>query len=90
VVALAAEHVAYVRRRHPTAASRTATLSWLAGNLGDGPEPLATRVTACGLVDIDPVLQGDVVDPAGRDDETYVACAREIVDLVTALAPRLR
>ncbi|HXQ58657.1 MAG TPA: hypothetical protein VN799_01120 [Acidimicrobiales bacterium] len=89
VIAMAAEHVWYVRRRHPEAAARTATLPWLARHLTPGPEPLRTRVTALALAELDPTVQGDVEDPAGADDETYVACATELAVLVAELAPRL-
>ncbi|HEY7946902.1 MAG TPA: hypothetical protein VID75_04450 [Acidimicrobiales bacterium] len=89
VIAMAAEHVLYVRRRHPQAAARTATLPWLAAHLPPGPEPLRDRVTALALADLDPALQGDIEDPAGGDDDAYVACASELTVLVAELVPRL-
>lgn len=89
VVAMAAEHVWYVRRRHPQAADRTATLSWLARHLPAGPGPLATRVASLALADVDPADQGDVADPAGGDDVAYTACAAHLTRLVAELAPRL-
>jgi protein-tyrosine phosphatase len=90
VVAMAAEHVRYIRRRHPQAADRTATVSWLARHLPPGPEPLANRVASLALADVDPDEQGDVDDPAGGDEETYIACARQLSALVAELALRLR
>jgi protein-tyrosine phosphatase len=89
VIAMAAEHVAYVRRRHPRASDRTATLSWLVGHLPGGPETLAARVTEMGLADIDPAAQGDVDDPAGGDEDTYAACATQLSGLVAGLVDRL-
>ena len=89
IVAMAAEHVHYIRRRHPSGAARTATLPWLADNLPAGPEPLARRVAALRLDRIDPEQQGDIDDPAGGDDVQYQACARQIVDLMTLLGARL-
>jgi protein-tyrosine-phosphatase len=86
---MAAEHVRYVRRRHPAAADRTATLPWLASRLAAGPAPLATRVAALGLADVDPDSQGDVDDPAGGDEAAYLACARRLSALVAELVPRL-
>src|SRR5579875_65784 len=90
VVAMAGEHVRYVRRRHPAAAARTATIRWLVDHLPAGTAPLAERVAALGLEAVDPDRQGDVEAPAGRDDEAYVACAKELAVLVGELAPRLR
>jgi protein-tyrosine phosphatase len=89
VVAMAAEHVHYVRRRHPRASGRTATLSWLASHLAPGPQPLATRVDALALADVDPSVQGDVDDPAGGEQDVYDACATQLSGLVAELAARL-
>ena len=89
VVAMAADHVRYVRRRHPEAAGRTATLRFLASHLPDGPGPLGARVAVLDLAGVDPDEQGDVVDPAGGDDADYGACAREVAELMAALGPRL-
>lgn len=89
VVAMAAEHVTYVRRRHPAAADRTATLRFLAHHLPVGTAPLAARVAELGLASLDPAGQGDVADPAGGDDEDYVACATELSVLIGELVSRL-
>jgi protein-tyrosine phosphatase len=89
VVAMASEHVAYVRRRHPEGADRTATLRFLAQHLAVASSPLPDRVAALGLADVDPVEQGDVVDPAGGDEDDYVDCAQELVLLIGELVPRL-
>lgn len=89
VVAMAAEHVLYIRRRHPGASDRTATISWLAANLEDGPESLGGRVRALELSKVDPRLQGDVADPAGGELSDYLACARELRGLVGELSLRI-
>ena len=89
VVAMAAEHVRYVRRRHPSAAGRTATVRWLARHLAPGPELLVTRVTWLDLASVDPAEQGDLVDPAGGDEDDYTACARDLATLMEELGPRL-
>jgi protein-tyrosine-phosphatase len=89
VIAMAAEHVWYIRRRHPQASGRTATLRWLARHLPAGPESLADRVDALGLAEVDPAVQGDVDDPAGGDEETYAHCAAQVSGLVAELAGRL-
>jgi len=89
VVAMAAEHVLYVRRRHPQARDRTATLRWLARHLPGGSQPLTNRVRQLALAEVDPGDQGDVDDPAGGDEEAYVTCAAELSGLVAELARRL-
>jgi protein-tyrosine phosphatase len=91
VVALACEHVAYIRRNHPEAAGKTATLHRLAATLADGPAPLADRVAALGLAEavLDPSWE-DVADPGGCEVEEYLACAAEIDRLMSVVLPRLR
>ncbi|MHB8681249.1 MAG: arsenate reductase/protein-tyrosine-phosphatase family protein [Acidimicrobiales bacterium] len=89
VVAMAAEHVRFVRRRHPEGASRTATIAWLAEHLPPGPAPLADRVAALALDTVDPDEQGDVADPAGGTDEDYARCATQLRVLVRELQDRL-
>lgn len=89
VIALAREHVAWMRRAHPSAAPRTATLKRLARDLGEGPGHLAGRVEALRLAELDLEEWEDVVDPAGGDVDVFHDCAREIAGLVHALATRL-
>jgi protein-tyrosine phosphatase len=90
IVALAPEHVAYVRRVHPEAASRTATLKHLARDLatanGDAGT-LAERVVGLGLSDHVVEEWEEVVDPAGGELADFEACAREIHELLGTLAP---
>jgi protein-tyrosine-phosphatase len=89
VIALAPEHVRWVRRTHPEAAARTATLRRLARDLPAHDAPLAARVATLGLADVDLEDWEEVVDPGGGDAEEFAACAAEVVELVAALAPRL-
>ncbi len=89
VVAMEADHVRYVRRRHPGAAPRTATIRRLCADLGPGPGPLGARVGALGLESVELHADEDVADPAGRDEEVYVACALELWGLCRELAARL-
>ncbi len=89
VIALAPEHVHWVRRTHPAAAPRTATLRRLARDLAAGTEPLAERVARLGLASVELAEWEEVVDPGGGDVGTYAACAVEVVDLVAQLADRL-
>lgn len=89
VIALAPEHVHWVRRTHPEAAARTATLRRLARELPGDNAPLADRVARLELTDL--VLEDweEVIDPGGGDADDFAACAREVIALVQVLAPRL-
>jgi protein-tyrosine-phosphatase len=89
ILGMAAEHVAYIRRKHPEAASRTATAKRLVRDLPPGPEPLADRLAALGLAEVELGSWEDVEDPAGGDDPVYVSCAEEISDLCARLLPLL-
>ncbi len=89
ILAMAAEHVRYVRREHPEVADRTATLKRLVRDLPAGPEPLRARLATLDLVHAEPGEDEDVADPAGGDEQVYVDCAREIDGLLTELLPRL-
>ena len=89
VIAMAGEHVGYVRRVHPGAAARTVTLKRLARDLAPGPTGLAGRAAELDLSAV--VLEDweDVVDPAGGDLPEFEACAREIQDLLDQVLPRI-
>ena len=89
VIALAPEHVHWVRRTHPEAAPRTATLRRLVRDLPHHDATLAKRVASLGLADVELGDWEEVADPGGGDAEVFAACAVEVVDLVAALAPRL-
>lgn len=86
VVALAPEHVRWVRREHASAAARTATLKRLCRDLPDTSSPLSERVAALGLADVGLEDWEEVVDPGGGDHEIFAACAREVVGLIDRLA----
>jgi protein-tyrosine-phosphatase len=90
VVAMAIEHVHYIRRRHPDAAARTATLRRLVRDLPSVPGTLDERVSAMRLHTVEPEPWEDVEDPAGGTAEVYVECARVLDDLVGRLADVLR
>ena len=44
IIAMAGEHVNFIRRRYPAAAAKTASIKRLCRDLSDGPEPLSDRV----------------------------------------------
>ncbi len=89
VIALAPEHVQWVRREHPGVAHRTATLIRLVETLAPPPAPLAQRLGALALADVELEPWEEVVDPGGGEVEQFVECARQIVALIDRLAERL-
>jgi len=89
VIAMEADHVRYVRRVHPEFAAKTATFTRLVEELPGGSSPLSARVGALGLGAVSLETEVDVLDPAGCDDETYHACAREVMGLCQELIVRL-
>ena len=89
ILAMATEHVAYIRRRHPEVASRAVTLKRLCRDLPAGPPDLAARLAAMDLAGVDLEEWEDVADPAGGEDEVYLACAYELAGLCDELLPRL-
>ncbi len=89
VIGLAPEHVRWVRREHPGASPRTATLKRLARDLTiDGS--LDARVAALDLAAVELGSWEEIDDPAGGEIPQFTACAQEIVGLVADLAARLQ
>ena len=86
IVAFAAEHVHYVRRAHPEAAARTATLKRLVRDLPATTGTLTTRVAALDLANTMPEPWEDLIDPAAGDQFTFNECAEEILELLRRLA----
>jgi len=89
IVAMAGEHVSYIRRVHPEVAGRTATIKRLCRDLPAAGGSLGERVHSLGLAELAVEPWEDVEDPAGGDDEAYLACAKELADLCADLLPRL-
>ncbi len=89
VLAMAREHVEYVRRRHPEVAARTGTLKRLARDLPGTTGTLAERIAALRLGEIALEPWEDVEDPAGGEPEVFHQCAVEIHGLLTTLRPVL-
>jgi protein-tyrosine-phosphatase len=86
VVAMAREHVHYIRRVHAEAAARTATIKRLCRDLPATTGALAQRVASLHLDVVELEPWEDVEDPAGGDAPVFHACARELLDLVEQLA----
>jgi protein-tyrosine phosphatase len=89
VVGFEPQHVEYVRRHHPTAAARTATITRLVRDLGAADQPWSARVGALGLSGVELGGWEEVVDPAGGDQAVFDACADEVAMLVRELLARL-
>jgi protein-tyrosine-phosphatase len=88
IVALAPEHVQWVRRQHPDASPRTGTLRRLARDLPvDGG--LEQRIAALDLAEVELGDWEEVTDPAGGEVALFTAVAHEVVQLVADLAGRL-
>jgi protein-tyrosine-phosphatase len=89
IVAMAGEHVSYIRRVHPEVAGRTATIKRLCRDLPAAGGPLSQRVRSLDLAEVAVEPWEDVEDPAGGEDAAYLACAKELADLCADLLPRL-
>jgi protein-tyrosine phosphatase len=89
VIALAPEHVEWVRREHPEISGRTATLIRLTKELAPSPLPIAERLAALNLASVEVESWEEVVDPGGGEVDVFVRCAREIVALIDQLAELL-
>lgn len=90
IVTMEPEHVSFVRRRYPEAASRTATIRYLEEHLQAGAEPLGDRVAQLHLQDVAPEAQGEIDDPAGKEEPEYIECAAALHEVIQKLAPSLK
>ena len=86
IVGLAPEHVQWVRRNHARAAPRTATLKRLCRDLPIDGRSLAERVGVLDLAAVELEDWEEVVDPGGGEVDVFIACAREVYDLIERLA----
>jgi protein-tyrosine-phosphatase len=101
VLAMAGEHVAYVRRTHPEAAARTVTLKRLVRDAATArpdrdpgsADDLGTLLAALELDTVALEPWEDIEDPVSGDVDQFHRCAAEIRDLlaqlVTFLGPAL-
>lgn len=91
VVAMAPEHVRWVRANHPDASSRTATLKRLVTLLPcvSGAN-LESRVAALALGEIELADWEEVVDPAAGEQPVFDECADELDTLITELIAAIR
>ena len=83
-------HVAYVRRTHPEAAGKTATIRRLVRDLPSTAGPLAERLAALHLGEVELEDWENVEDPAGGELDVVVACAKDVAALVDEFAVALK
>lgn len=90
VLVMEPSHLRYMRKVHPSASAKTASLIRVAEELPtDTRGSLAERVASLGLAELDLETEPEVADPAGGDDEAYRACAAELHRLCGQLVERL-
>ena len=91
IVALAPEHVAWVRRTHAPAGERTVTLRRLAAELPGlaALDTIDAQVAALDPAAHEPTDAEEVVDPGGGEADVFAACAREVDELVAVVAASL-
>jgi protein-tyrosine-phosphatase len=89
IVGLAPEHIEWIRREHPEASDRSATLIRLTKQLAAPPVPLPGRIRALDLANVELEAWEEVADPGGGEVDVFIECAREIVTLVDRLAELL-
>jgi protein-tyrosine-phosphatase len=89
VVVMEADHVRYVRRRYPDAATKTATIRHLCRTLTPPPPGLGERVATLRLADVELDDVDDVIDPAGHEEDVYAVCADELWELCRTLVALL-
>jgi protein-tyrosine-phosphatase len=85
VVVMEADHVRFVRRQFPFAASRTATIKRLCHDLPPSPPELEERLASLELAQVELTETEDVLDPAGHDGDVYANCAAELWGLCQQL-----
>lgn len=83
-------HLRYMRKEHPSATDRTASLPRLARDLASGPfGGFVERIAALDLADHDFESWEEVVDPAGGELPVFEDAARMIDAMVRQLAVNL-
>jgi protein-tyrosine-phosphatase len=85
VIVMEADHVRFVRRRFPDAASKTGTIRRLCADLAPPPPSLPARVAALKLAEAEVSDEEDVLDPAGSEGDVYGACVDELWGLCQRL-----
>lgn len=83
-------HLSYMRKKHPEANDKVASLPRLARDLAPGsPETLQERLSALQLTNHDFESWEEVIDPAGGDLPVFENSAAEIQALITELHTKI-
>jgi protein-tyrosine-phosphatase len=95
LIAMAPDHVQWVRRTMPDLAPRTGTLKRLVRSLSpqDASLPFAARVAALDLASVELEPWEEVVDPGGGEQDVFHRCAQELdvlIDELIAVLPAVR
>lgn len=88
IIALAPEHVEWIRRNFPEVAHRTATLKRLSRDMSHEGD-LAQRLGALDLANATLEPWEEVIDPGGGEVDDFINCAVEVVVLVDDVISRL-
>ena len=89
ILVFEAEHVQYIRRKHPEVSSITGTLPRIAKFLKASQADFGHRVSALQLDDVMIEPWEEVQDPAGGDQGIFDACAEEINGYISSLQENL-
>jgi protein-tyrosine-phosphatase len=91
IVAMEPDHLRWIRRMHPEAASITGSLKRVVRDLAPASEgSLVERVAALQLESIEFEDWEEVIDPGGGEQPVFDAAAAEIAGLVDSLLRLLR
>ena len=83
-------HLSYMRKKHPEADHKVASLPRLVRDLENGPATdLAERVAALELGTTEYEAWEEIVDPAGGDLPVFEAAAADIDALITGFCPKI-
>ena len=88
IIALAPEHVEWIRRNFPHVAHRTATLKRLVRYL-ENEGDFNGRIDALRLAEVALEPWEEVVDPGGGEVQDFIDCAFEVVQLLDDVMARL-
>ena len=88
ILALAPEHVEWIRRNFPEVAHRTTTLKRLSRDLSHEGD-LAQRLEDLNLSNIALEPWEEVIDPGGGEVDDFINCASEVLRLCDELCSRL-
>jgi protein-tyrosine-phosphatase len=81
ILAMEADHVRYVRAKHPSGADKALMIRRLVAELSPDDLPFGARLAALQPARLELDVELEVSDPAGSAQGAYDACARELWEL---------